>query len=263
MKNRRCVNHVAKRLGTGLRKLVKVCASQKITLGGKSHGSLKGTTIDKLTRYYRNAVINNLEDTSAMKRAIFATLDHCMSTDERPRHSKCPNGKESWCFFQRDLANNSPPRKHSEFIKTPLSETVVKYTMPLYLRLSSDELLKRCSLGKTQNANEALHGLIWSKCPKTTFTAKRRVDAAVGEGICTYNEGYLLTMMQLLAKRGTSPGRNTASLAEKKDSERLRLRKERLTEKYKKYRKVLKTSKLGEEEIKKAREGTTYGAGEF
>lgn len=135
--------------------------------------------------------------------------------------------------------------------------------MPLYIRLSTDDLLQRCSLGKTQNANEALHGLIWSKCPKTTFTAKRRVEAAAGEGICVYNEGYLLTVTQLQAKVGVSPGSNTAHHAEKKDSHRLRLKKERATEKYKKYKKLLKSSQLREEELKKAREGIMYGAGEF
>lgn len=87
-----CVNHIAKRLGTGLRNLVKDCAKKKITLGGKVPGSLKGTTIGKLTQYYRNAVTSNLEDPKKMKTAIFATIDHCRSTDTEPRHEKCPTG---------------------------------------------------------------------------------------------------------------------------------------------------------------------------
>lgn len=258
-----CVNHVAKRLGTGLRNVVKVCANKKITLGGKSHGSLKGSTIDKLTKYYRNAIINNLDDIEAMKISIFATIDHCRSTDECPRHNKCPLGEESWCFYQRDLASGNAPRKHETSIKTPLNETVVKHILPLYIRLTDKDLLKRCSLGKTQNANEALHGLIWSKCPKTTFTAKRKVEAAVGEGISIYNEGYLLTITQLLSQVGLSSGATTASLARKRDMDRLRLHKARSTEKYRKYRKLLKSSKIREEESKKAREGKTYEAGGF
>ncbi|KAG8256860.1 hypothetical protein J6590_061143 [Homalodisca vitripennis] len=46
--------------------------------------------------------------------------------------------------------------------------------------------------------------------------------AAVGEGICIYNEGYLLTMTQLLDQVGLSPGASTASHAKKRDSDRLR-----------------------------------------
>lgn len=107
-----CVNHIAKRLGTGLRNLVKDCAKKKITLGGKAPGSLKGTTIGKLTQYYRNAVTSNLEDPKKMKTAIFATIDHCRSTDTETRHEKCPTGDKSWCFYQRDIApNHVPPKK--------------------------------------------------------------------------------------------------------------------------------------------------------
>ncbi|GFV22136.1 uncharacterized protein TNCV_1129971 [Trichonephila clavipes] len=40
-----CINHVSKRLGTSLRNLVKDWRAKGITLGGKSYGSLKETTI--------------------------------------------------------------------------------------------------------------------------------------------------------------------------------------------------------------------------
>lgn len=258
-----CVNHISKRLGTGLRKLVQVSATKNITLGGKTHGSLKGPTIEKLTKYYRNAIINNLENTQTMKAAIFATIDHCRSSDVKPLHNKCPTGKESWCFYQRDKANGINPRKHQDSIKTPLNETVVRHMMPLYLRLSSDELLQRCTLGKTQNANEALHGLIWSKCPKTIFTGKARIEAGIAEGISIYNEGYVMTMTMLLEKSGVSPGRKTVDVAKKKDEDRLRLRKARSTEKYKKYRKAFQYAKKREEDAKRSKEGVTYEPGSF
>lgn len=84
----KCVNHVAKRLGTGAQQLVQTCKIKKITLGGKANGSLKGRKIDKLCQYYRNAIINNLDDVVKMREAIFATLDHCRSTDDNPHHNK-------------------------------------------------------------------------------------------------------------------------------------------------------------------------------
>ncbi|GFW32912.1 uncharacterized protein TNCV_1774771 [Trichonephila clavipes] len=40
-----CINHVSKRLGTALRSTVKDCRAQGISLGGKTHGSLKEATI--------------------------------------------------------------------------------------------------------------------------------------------------------------------------------------------------------------------------
>ncbi|KAF8784232.1 hypothetical protein HNY73_011541 [Argiope bruennichi] len=85
-----CVNHVAKRLGTGLRKKVKECQSKGITLGGRKVGSLKESTILKLTNYYRKAIKENVPDVQKMKSAIFASLFYCSSTDKTPKHSKCP-----------------------------------------------------------------------------------------------------------------------------------------------------------------------------
>lgn len=39
LKKEECINDVSKRLGTALRKQVKVCKAKKITLRGKTHGS--------------------------------------------------------------------------------------------------------------------------------------------------------------------------------------------------------------------------------
>ena len=75
-----CVNHVSKRLGAALRGVVSQWRSQGLTLGGKGHGTLKQDTITKLTRYYQKAILENKGDLVAMKRAIFATLSHSIST---------------------------------------------------------------------------------------------------------------------------------------------------------------------------------------
>mgnify|MGYP000014596347 CR=1 FL=1 len=59
-----CVNHVAKRVATGL--VVKERKVKGVTLGGKQHGGLKHSTIKKLTNYYRAAIINNVPDIMCM-----------------------------------------------------------------------------------------------------------------------------------------------------------------------------------------------------
>lgn len=164
-----CINHVAKRLGTALRKVVQDNKKTGSKLGGKAYGSLKDSTITKLTAYYRNAIQNNVGNLESMKKAVFATLSHCMSTDTKPQHSKCPEGENSWCFYQKAVAKKIRPPPHEKEIKTPLREDVVAKVIHIYQRLGSNNLLSRCVDGKTQNANESLHGVLWSKCPKTTF----------------------------------------------------------------------------------------------
>ncbi|CAB3224577.1 unnamed protein product [Arctia plantaginis] len=85
-----CVGHVQKRMGTRLHNKRK-----QEKLGGKKR--LTEALIKKLTIYYGLAIRRNLNSVEDMRNAIMATLDHYCSTDELPRHDKCPKGVESWC----------------------------------------------------------------------------------------------------------------------------------------------------------------------
>uniref|UniRef100_A0A0B6ZFZ3 Uncharacterized protein n=1 Tax=Arion vulgaris TaxID=1028688 RepID=A0A0B6ZFZ3_9EUPU len=92
-----------------------------------------------------------------------ASLYHCFSTDKIPRHEMCPSGEESWCFFQATLARHQVPGPHDKLLHTRLNQVRLgKYLLPIYERLSDKELRSRCLSGKTQNANESLHSLIWA-----------------------------------------------------------------------------------------------------
>ncbi|GFU28140.1 uncharacterized protein TNCV_346321 [Trichonephila clavipes] len=188
-----CVNHVAKRLGTALRNKVKEWRSKGVTLGGRKQGSLTDATITKLQNFYRKAIVDNVPEVEKMKASIFATLFHCMSTDAKPMHSKCPDGKLSWCFYNRAKTDNKVPGSHKS-MKTKLSEEVVAKIMPVYQRLASNEILLRCVSGKTQNANESLHSCIWRKCPKDVFVSKKRIDLAVTAAVSEVNIGYVETL---------------------------------------------------------------------
>ena len=132
----------------------------KITLVGKTYGSLKESTIVKLTKYYHNSILRNINNVDQMKSDILATLHHCVSTDAKPRHLKCPKGPESWCFFNRALAKSETPGSHNKHVKTPITETVLRYIAPVYQRLACKDLLERCAKGLTHNANESLNGII-------------------------------------------------------------------------------------------------------
>ncbi|GFT20096.1 uncharacterized protein TNCV_4994651 [Trichonephila clavipes] len=79
-----------------------------------------------------------------MKTAIYATLFHSISTDQKPQHFKCPTGKDSCCFFQAALARGEVPGPHVKHVKIPLKETHLAKIMPIYQRLASNELLHRC-----------------------------------------------------------------------------------------------------------------------
>ncbi|GFW19243.1 uncharacterized protein TNCV_255701 [Trichonephila clavipes] len=80
-------------------------------------------TIKTFSRYYQNAIRSNKDDVETMETAIYATLFHSISTDQKPQHFKCPAGKDNWCFFQTDLAHGEVPSPHVKHVKTPLNET--------------------------------------------------------------------------------------------------------------------------------------------
>lgn len=258
-----CVNHVGKRLGTGLRELVKKCKARGITLGGKKHGSLKDITIKKLTRYYTSAILNNKGDVQKMKTAIYATLYHAISTDVKPQHFKCPKGKDSWCFYQSAIAHGKTPESHTTAIKTPLNEKFFEHILPIYQRLASNELLERCKRCATQNSNESLHSIIWSKCPKDKFAHHQRIESSVLEAVSEYNLGIFRSLRlqqdSLHIPFGEISKKLSMVLLQRKKNFQSRRRDTKLQ----RARKLVSLAIKRREKLLKKSEGTTYKAGGF
>ncbi|GFV42595.1 uncharacterized protein TNCV_1316001 [Trichonephila clavipes] len=205
-----CINHVAKRHGTGLRNKILEWRN-------------KGITIDKT-----------------------------------PKHSKCPTGSTSWCFYQRALAKNENPMSHS-LMKTKLSEQVLEKILPVYQRLVNDELLERCSAGKTQNANKSIHSVIWKNCPKETFVSKRRLEMGVISAI----GGYHFGCFNSLAIEHYELSCVSVDISHKRDKRRLAQSEKKNSRDWRKKRisnKLAKSSKITKNNKK---EGETYGAGKF
>ncbi|GFY21116.1 uncharacterized protein TNCV_3991601 [Trichonephila clavipes] len=188
-----CINHVSKRLGTSLRNLVKDWRAKGITLGGKSYGSLKETTIKKLTH---------------------------ISTNKNPMHMKCPPGKDSWCFYRRALTKGEKPAPHKFNIGTPINPDYLTKIVPIYQRLASDSLLKGCARCLTQNSNESLHSVIWSKCSKETSAKSRRVNIAVSEAVSEYNFGTLKALKEIQKAANLDLGEEAVKIAAPRDYRR-------------------------------------------
>ena len=65
-----CINHISKRMGTALRKLVETCRAQGKSISGK--GQLTREKIMKVQNYYGRAVKGNADDVELTKKRIFA-----------------------------------------------------------------------------------------------------------------------------------------------------------------------------------------------
>ncbi|KAH7939541.1 hypothetical protein HPB52_013659 [Rhipicephalus sanguineus] len=204
------------RMGAALRNLVDKKKAQGESLGGR--GKLTQEKIKKIANYYGYALRSNINDVPAMKRAVEATLLHMTSTDDAPKHSKCPEGASSWCKYNRALANGESPPSH----KNALPACVGAALEPVFARLSDESLLARCCEGKTQNASESLHSVIWTQTSKNGNASLESVKRAAAEAVAIYNQGRRATNESIAASLGYIAGDCLVRRSLEKDSLRLR-----------------------------------------
>ncbi|KAL8561275.1 hypothetical protein ACOMHN_047130 [Nucella lapillus] len=249
-----CLNHCDKRMGTALRKKAKECK-----LGGR-HGALTANACSILQSYYRNAITHNLGDAAKMREAVWATFYHCSSTDGHPQHQHCPQGPDSWCFFNKAIANNVQPPTHRDNIRTPLSAQVSTSIRPIYERMSDLSLLNRIKHGRTQNANECLNGQIWARCPKTVHVGATRIRSAVASAISQFNQGSG-HLSQVMKHVGATPSADLQGYQARQNLKRFAqadVDLEPATKRSRKeHKRAAKTSKRGQER----QEWQTYGSG--
>ena len=78
----------------------------------------------------------------------------------------------------------------------------MKAIRPVYEKMCSGETLSKVVGGGTTNPNESFHNCIWSLCPKTQFHPAKYVRTAASLAALIYNDGYQLSIMELLEKCG-------------------------------------------------------------
>ncbi|KAK3751312.1 hypothetical protein QZH41_007109 [Actinostola sp. cb2023] len=245
-----CVGHVQKRVGTALRKLKK----EKKGMGGK--GKLTDFMIDRLQNYYGIAIRTNVGNLAEMKKAIHASLFHCASSKERDLHHHCPNGPDSWCRRNKDIANKTHLYKPG----AGLPVHIINELKPIYARLSDDVLLERCLDGKTQNQNESLNGMIWDHLPKGVFVGSDTLNLGVFDAVGHFNIGCQ-SALNVLINLGMDPGKFCLGGLQGIDS--LRINKSVYKAENKKKRKILRAQRKHKGDKAKDHEGVTYAPGGF
>ena len=216
----------------------------------------------KLTQYYRAAIVQNIPDVNKMKTAVLTTLYHYTSTDEKHDHSRCPASDESWCFYNKAVARRETPRPHKEMIHTPINSLTLSKIIPVYQRLACNAILERCTWGKTQNANESLHSVIWAKCPKQKFVSKKKIELAVIETVALFNKGSLQSEV-CRTPQGSRISTIRKRICEVRDKRRMKQSVKRCLQEEKLKRQVHRVTKLQQEDQLLKKEGKTYGSGEF
>ena len=89
------------------------------------------------------------------------------------------------CRYECDQVEKTTTYSQDKFLQ-PVFRNELK---PLFTRLSGTKLLQGCLKGLTQNANEAISSLLWSRCPKRVFCSKTKLEAYAAVSITEWNTG--------------------------------------------------------------------------
>jgi len=111
--------------------------------------------------------------------------------------------------------------------------------------------------GLTQNQNEAINQILWSKCPKTKFCQQPKVRLATCETITHFNTGFG-SKAALMKYSGVVPHTNMLTAFRKADHLRLKNSSRKITVKFRLQRRKLRAKKKTSKNAKE-----TYMAGGF
>ena len=103
---------------------------------------------------------------------------HCSDIpDPEGRHKWCLRTEGSWCSYW----NTSKEDKNKLNLPPNIKDE------PEIESLMDRSLLSKCLHDKTQNANERLNDVIWTKCPKRVYVNRKKM--CVLSAVLEFNEG--------------------------------------------------------------------------
>ena len=217
--------------------------------------------MNTLQNHYGMAIRQNTNNLYSMKKAIAAVLHHSTEhTTLEVRHRFCPRTENSWCKFQKDKITGENTYKENITIDKAVSEIIA----PVFSHsdLGNDELLKKCMHGQTQNVNESLNNVIWTRCPKRVYVGNSTFKTAVASAVIAYNDGSM-GLFPVFEKCGIEIGHFTRVSSEQADKKRIKHSNRKSTDKVKSRRKRLRGIKKGYREKEELEEGQVYGYGMF
>lgn len=258
-----CVGHVQKRMGSRLMSVR--CKTKNLLADGKKltgKNRLTELAVKKLQIFYGLAIRRNENNLNGMKQAVWAIYFHVMSTNDNPTHELCPKDENTWCKYNKAKMDNLL-YDHTNHFHLPSS--IMEVLKPTFRALSDPELLKKCLKGKTQNPNESLNNLIWSRVPKRTFVSLDTLRFGVFDAVLSFNEGYL-SKINVMEELGFVAGLNMVKAMKRLDWERVRKAQKAVEDLEKKVRQARTLSKRKLEDLYHEEEDPNnppYSAGHY
>ncbi|GFU87768.1 uncharacterized protein TNCV_1892051 [Trichonephila clavipes] len=123
---------------------------------------------------------------------------HCICPNKTKHLQNCKRNFEgysdTWCKFKKaELLGETYHHKNS------LPVDVVEAMRPVFRDLVNPELLKKCLHGGTQNPNESVNNVIWSRVPKKTFVQLEVLSLGTYDAVSSFNMGNV-SKLEILRK---------------------------------------------------------------
>lgn len=208
--------------------------------------------IGEFSNYYGLAIRRHPDSVEDMKKEIWASFYHKISTNDNPQHSRCD---PAWCQY---LIAQAEGVEYDH--KPPLREDIQALIEPIFKDLSADPLLKRCLGGETQNNNESVNNCIWRIAPKTINCGAKIVEIATFIGAGTFNDGHL-HIKRIMALLGIKIGYHSNKFSEEIDQLRLKRAEGKSAESTKEARTARRMANSEKEDFYQDEEGVLYGPG--
>ncbi|GFW80445.1 uncharacterized protein TNCV_2945771 [Trichonephila clavipes] len=126
-----------------------------------------------------------------MQQAIWAIFLHKLSTDEKPQHM-------DFVPLIQIRGANLKAELLGRLIITKIVYLWMLWEI-VFRDLANPELLKKCLHGGTQNPNESVNNVIWSRVPKKTFVQLEVLSLGTYDAVSSFNMGNV-SKLEILRK---------------------------------------------------------------
>lgn len=150
-----------------------------------------------------------------MKDTVWSTFYHVASSNQGPTHDLC---SDTWCKYKQASLNGEDYDHDDHF---HLDEALMGVIKPTFVDLLDPNLLSKCLHGKTQNINECLNNVIWTRIPKQTFVTLSTLKLGVADAIGCFNDGNIFCC-RTLKELGVKPGDFCLKAMQQLDKRRIR-----------------------------------------
>ena len=246
-----------KRVGSRLRKLR---STHKGPLSDGKGITGQGRLTEKLMNNLQNldgiALRQNVDKTvHQLKVAVGAVLYHCTEfNNSESRHQFCPRGPDTWCKYWKDPENYQA--------KKGMPIVIHQLVKPMFTDLSNESLLLKCLHGKTQNTNESINNIIWTKCPQNIYVERNVLEMGVASAVINFNDGNC-GILNVFTNDGMQAVYFTKMFCLKKDESRIQRMDKKTNKQGKQQRKRLTVIRKNIVDKNKEKEGVFYESGAF